>query len=154
MKNLRDSYKYYLSQVSEEKVDIKTYLKVTHLFMKYIIKKVIEGNRVCLPQNLGSILIVGKKIKVNFDKEGKITGLSPDWKRTNELWERDEKSRKEKKIVYHLNEHSDGIRYRFVWRKRGAFFKNGEFYSLLMTRHNKRAVSKFIKDGGSFITYD
>lgn len=154
MKNLRDSYKHYKATAEQNKVDIKVYLSIVHLFMKFLISKVLDGYRVALPQNLGSLMIVGKKQNVRFDEDGKPKGLAPDWVKTKKLWDQNEEAKKEKKLVYHLNEHSDGIRYRYHWRKRGVFFKNGGLYSLRMTRENKRTLSKQIKQGGEFLTFD
>jgi hypothetical protein len=154
MKNLRESYKFYKANAEQELVDIKTYLKVVHLFMKFIISEVLKGERINFPEKMGSLEVKGAKQKLWVDKDGKVRGLSPNWRKTKELWDSNEKAKQEKTLVYNTNEHSDGVRYRYSWRKRGHHFKNGALYSIRLTRANKRALYSAIKDGAEYISYE
>jgi hypothetical protein len=100
MKNLRESYKFYKANAEQELVDIKTYLKVVHLFMKFIISEVLKGERINFPEKMGSLEVKGAKQKLWVDKDGKVRGLSPNWRKTKELWDSNEKAKQEKTLVY------------------------------------------------------
>ena len=109
--NLRTSYKDYKTQV-EEPIDIKTYILIVNGFMKFIVMKLFHKGEVMLPERLGNIDIIGHKPTVEI-VDGEIKGLAPDWAKTKLLWEEDEESKTNKTLVYHFNEETEGIRYRF-----------------------------------------
>lgn len=147
--NTRDSYKTY-SRTSDSPVDISTYLVVVNGFMKYFMLRLFEIGKVTFPFRLGYLQILGKKVKVRFE-EGVIKGLAPDWANTKKLWEEDEEAKKNKQLVYHFNEHTDGIRYRFFWSKARAVVANKTLYNLKLTRNNKRTLSKLIEEGKEYL---
>lgn len=151
MKNLRESYKLYKESV-ENPVDIKTYLILTADYNKFLIDKVLEGKEVTLPSRMGTLSILGKEQKIRFNDEGKIVGLAPDWVKTKELWESNEEAKKEKKLIYHTNSHTDNVRYKYLWSKRNVLVENKTLYSLRLTRTNKRAVHKKILEGAQYKT--
>lgn len=146
--NLSDSYKLYLKEGNN--VNKKTYITIVNGYMKFLMRKLFLKGEVLLPERLGSLQIIGKKIKVRIE-EGKIKGLAPDWANTNKLWEEDAKAKKEKQLVYHFNEETDGIRYRFFWSKRNALVFNKTLYYLRLTRTNKRILASLIKEGKEYI---
>lgn len=141
-KGLRDSYKKYCS-TTESPVDIKTYLLIAAEYNKFLIEKVLLGYEVTLPARLGTLSIIGRKQQITVEN-GKIKGLAPDWVKTKKLWERNEKAKQEKKILYHTNNHTDNVRYKFFWSKNKVLVTNKSLYSLRMTRNNKRAVHKIL----------
>jgi len=147
--NLRDSYKDYKSEV-EKPVDIKIYLSIVNGFMKFLTKKLFEKGEVLLPERLGNIQIIGRKVKVTVE-DGKIKGLAPDWKATRSLWERDEEACKNKQLAYHFNEETNGVRYRFFWCKNRVLVPNKTLYRLVMTRTNKRTVPELVKAGKEYL---
>lgn len=140
---LRDSYKYYKKN-SDKPVDLKTYLDITQRYMKFLMSKVFEGWEVVLPAVMGLIAILGRKKKPSLDENGNIVGAAPDWKATNELRK---KFPGTKEIIYHFNEHSNNIRYKIYWSKKGVITQNKKFYNLRFSRANKRAAAKKIKEG-------
>ena len=89
-------------------------------------------------------------------KDGKLVKrcLSPDWKASKELWEKqypglttDEISAiKNKKILYHLNEHSGGYGARFFWDKTTSNAINQSAYVFKATRTLKEELAAHIKD--------
>ena len=101
-------------------------------------------NTLDLPLKLSAIRIFTP------DENGNIKGLSSDWRKTKELWDRVEKAKLEKRIVYNTNEHSDTTIYKFRWRKTNVPVVNKSLYSLRITRANKRAVSNMIKEGKEY----
>ncbi|MDB4285894.1 hypothetical protein N9933_01170 [bacterium] len=147
--NTRDTYKRY-KKFSKKPVSIKEYLDINSLFIKYMISNVLNGESISLPERFGTLSIVGKKTKIKFDEFNRPKGLAPDWKRTKRLWAKNEEAKEKKQLVFHTNDHSDGIRYKFLWSKKRMFIKNKTLYSLILTRANKRAVAKNVKNGQEY----
>lgn len=126
------SYKY-----SGRAIPYSEYYKLIDDFMKFIADEiVVHGKNVKLPAGCGRLFIMGKHIKPKFE-DGELVGMAPDWKRTMELWNKDAKAKKERKIVYFFNEHSNGVRYRVQWTK-GLIGKTKEFYMFILSRPNKK----------------
>ena len=138
--NTRDSYILYKS-ISKEPLEVSRYIEITNLFMKFLSNKLLEKGSIIIPERLGNLSIIGKKIKVRIE-EGKIKGLAPDWVKTKELWEEDSQAKLEKQLVYHFNENTNGIRYKYSWSKNRVLVTNKTLYNLKMTRENKRNLSK------------
>lgn len=145
MKNIRDSYKSYKKE-ADNPVDINTYIVLTTGFIKYLMQLVFSGNEVVLPARLGTFSVIGKKQKLRVENN-QIKGLSPNWVKTKELWAKSEDARLRKQLVYNTNEHSDNLRYKFMWSKKRSVVENKTLYTLIMTRANKRELSKRIKEG-------
>jgi hypothetical protein len=147
--NLQDSYKVYKKEV-EEPVDIKVYLSIVKGFMKFLVAKLFFKGEILLPEKLGSLHIFGKKQKVIVE-DGIIKGLAPDWVKTKELWKEDEKAKENKQLVYHFNEETNGVRYKFFWSSNRVIVSNKSLYNLKMTRTNKRLLSQLIKEGKEYL---
>ena len=114
-------------------------------------KKVFTGDEIVLPAKMGVLKVVGHKQKVRFDENDKVVGLSPNWKKTKVLWESCEDCKNRKQLIYNTNEHTDGIRYKFLWSKNRILITNKTLYSLRMTRENKREIWKHIMEGQEYI---
>lgn len=147
--NTRDSYIIYKS-VSKDPLEVSRYIEITNLFMKFLSNKLLEKGSIIIPERLGNLSIIGKKIKVRIE-EGKIKGLAPDWVKTKELWEEDSQAKLEKQLVYHFNENTNGIRYKYSWSKNRVLVTNKTLYNLKMTRENKRALSKLVTEGKEYL---
>ena len=152
MKNIRSSYKQYCKE-TQEPVDIKDYIEISSLYMKFLIDKVFDNYEVTLPSRMGTLKIVGTKQKVRIGEDGKIIGLSPNWRKTKELWDKCPECKEKKQLIYNTNEHSGGIRYKFLWSKKRVLVTNKTLYSLRMIREHKRGVFKRVtKEGKEYIT--
>ena len=150
--NTRDSYIIYKS-VSKDPLEVSKYVEITNLFMKFLSNKLLEKGSIIIPERLGNLSIIGKKIKVRIE-EGKIKGLAPDWVKTKELWEEDSQAKLEKQLVYHFNENTNGIRYKYSWSKNRVLVTNKTLYNLKMTRENKRNLSKLVIEGKEYLIKD
>jgi len=118
--------------------------------MKFLMEKVLQGEEVTLPARMGTLFIQGTKRKLAFNKDG-IPLLPPDWKKTKELWDRNPEAKQTKKLVYCLNEETNGVVYKIKWSKNRVPIQNKLYYSLRLTRKNKRTTHKEIKQGKEFI---
>lgn len=147
--NIRSSYKRY-SQEKENTVDIKDFITIANGYMEFLMDKVIEGEEVTLPARLGTLRIQGTQKKLKFTKQG-VPMLPPNWAETKKLWDKDPEAKATRKIVYCLNEETDGVVYRVQWSKNRVPIENKLMYSLVMTRNNKRNIHKKIKSGKEYI---
>ena len=55
-------------------------------------------------------------------------------------------SKKYGKVIYHLNEITNGFKYRYYWNKKNMITKNKTKYQLIMTRDNKRRLAYILKN--------
>lgn len=143
MKGITDSYKLYRT-TRNDGVDINTYRKIACSFIEFIILKLSEGRIVRLPEGLGDLYFSGKKVKPKIDEYGNITKLSIDWKETLKNWKTNPPDENNKNYIYHFNEHTCGIRYRFIWKKRFSVVKNKNFYLFVPARALKRKFAQII----------
>lgn len=147
--NIADSYKIY-KEWSRKPMEKSEYLELANEFMKFISQELLETGEIILPLRLGKVQILGKKLKPKFE-DGVIKGLAPDWVSTKKLWEEDEEAKKNKQLVYHFNEDTNGIRYRYYWNKTRVLVSNKALFILKMSRANKRALSKIVKEGKEYL---
>lgn len=151
MKNILDSYKNYRKAGGSSTVTRLEYCKVVNDFNKHIIDLIFDNNEVKLPEKMGTISVKGKKIITEFDEElGRISNQAPDYGETKKLWARCPECKERKQMVYHLNEHTNGVRYRFFWSRERMIVENKLFYTMVFTRTNKRNLSHLIKGGTEF----
>ncbi len=150
--NSRDSYVIY-KNLSDNPINIAQYVQIVNQFMKFLINRLFEKGQISLPEKLGNLQIVGKKVKVKIE-DGQIKGLAPDWVKTKELWENDPEAKQNKQLVYHFNEQTNGVRYRFFWSKNRVLVSNKTLYNIKMTRTNKRTLSQLVKNGKEYLIKD
>lgn len=92
-----------------------------------------------MPYGLGFIQICKYKPK-QISKES----LSVDYKSSKEF----------NKKIYHLNEHSDGYKFRLYWSKIPKVFPDRYKYSLSLVRQNKRKLAQLIFNKHDYINID
>ena len=150
--NTRDSYVVY-KNMSDNPINISEYVQIINQFMKFLILKLLSTGEIILPERLGRLSIFGKKVNVRIE-DGEIKGLDPDWVKTKQLWDSDEEAKNNKQLVYHFNEETNGIRYKFSWSKNRVLVSNKTLYNLRMTRSNKRELSKLVREGKEYLIKD
>ena len=147
--NTRDSYVVY-KNMSVNPINISQYVQIINQFMKFLILKLLSTGEIILPERLGRLSIFGKKVNVRIEN-GEIKGLAPDWVKTKQLWDSDEEAKNNKQLVYHFNEETNGIRYKFFWSKNRVLVSNKTLYNLRMTRSNKRELSRLVREGKEYL---
>lgn len=150
--NTRDSYVVY-KNMSDNPINISEYVQIINQFMKFLILKLLSTGEIILPERLGRLSIFGKKVNVRIE-DGEIKGLAPDWVKTKQLWDSDEEAKNNKQLVYHFNEETNGIRYKFSWSKNRVLVSNKTLYNLRMTRSNKRELSRLVKNNKEYLIKD
>jgi hypothetical protein len=124
-------------------ISFKEYYSICGDYYKWIVSQMIdESKTIKLPFRLGYIYVGKRKPAIlsgatlPFDKRP-MNSLSIDWKETKKFG----------KWIHHINDHTGGYKYRFIWSKIECFVLNREFYRLVFTRTNKRYLAKMIKSG-------
>lgn len=143
---IREAYKFYKSYI-EKPLDYKVFRAVWISFIDKVTKGIVEeGKDFTMPYSLGSVGVRKQKIRVTMNPDGSIDKryLRPDWNATKELWEKDEKAKENKQLVFHLNKHFGGYNCKWFWDKSTCAVTNQTAYSLSMSRENKRKLSKAI----------
>lgn len=151
VKNIRSSYKRYLS-TTENPIPVKDYVQINNLYNKFLVGKALQGHAVTLPNRMGVLSVQGRRQQIRLDEDGKPIGLSPDWVGTKKLWDSNPEAKAKKTLLYHLNHHTDGVRYKWNWSKLKINTENRSLYTLKMTRENKRNLSNLIKEGVQYST--
>lgn len=109
--------------------------------MCQIIKEIVlersEGFK--MPYGLGIIQVVKYRPKNLTPKS-----LSVDYKASKEY----------DKKIYHLNEHSDGYKFRLYWSKLPQTFPDRYRYQLSLVRQNKRKLAQLIFNKRDYINID
>lgn len=129
----QDFYKHFTSKFPEyNTVAYDTYREIILSYFRFLSNQIVEEGRVVeLPCRLGVIRIIKHKPKT-------LSGdsLCVDFKNTKDL----------SKTIFHLNEHTRGFKYRFLWSKQEAIFINKSKYQLIMSRANKRRLAYILKN--------
>ena len=121
-------------------VDYELYKRVLDEMCKVILEHIFnrsEGFK--MPYGLGFIQICKYKPKQISEES-----LSVDYKSSKEF----------NKKIYHLNEHSDGYKFRLYWSKIPKVFPDRYKYSLSLVRQNKRKLAQLIFNKHDYINID
>lgn len=127
-----DMYKDYIKDIGEDSpfyVTFKEYTEINNLFWKEISHNIIdEGRQFHMPFQMGDTYV--DKIKLDYNNR-----LPINWELTTRTG----------KVIYNLNEHSQGYKYEIKWNKKVCNFDNNYLFRLVYTRANKRLLAKNIK---------
>lgn len=118
-------------------VDYSLYKRILDEMCKVILEYIFERSEgFKMPYGLGFIQIGKYRPKT-------MTGqsLSVDYKASKEYDKR----------IYHLNEHSDGYKYRLYWSKQPKTFPDRYKYQLNLVRQNKRRLAQLIFNKHDYI---
>ena len=130
----KDMYKQYIKdKEGPYKVEYSTFIEIIEDYFKSISEYILEGGELKLPYKLGYLKVAGKPTNFKSKKHMPI-----NWVETNKLG----------KQVIETNDHSNYIRYKFVWTKvHKGFVPNISKYQLILSRANKRELAARIKSG-------
>lgn len=136
-KNKKSYTIYDMYQNFDENVSYFDFKRILSEFNKTILNSIQDRSEVFkMPYGLGYICIVKYKPK-KLSKEY----LSNDYKLSKEYG----------KTIYHLNEHSDGFKFRLFWSKLPQTFPNRYKYQLQFVRQNKRRLAQNIFNNKDYI---
>lgn len=141
-----DIYKYYLKhRVSDKEITQKVFTSILEDYNEIKTNQTVYKNIQFQLPYLGRLEIIKTKPKIKFvDDKRQIVGYSINYKKTKELWEKNEDARLAKKLVYHLNDETDGYVMRWHWIK-GGHIKNISSYKFMPLRKVKRKINTALK---------
>lgn len=142
-----DGYSVYRSHYRGTIADRKLYRSVVNDLFLFMRETLFREGIVKIPERLGSIYIIGIKNKLKFDDKGRVCNRKPNWFETKKLWEEDEEAKKNKQLIYYMNEHTDGVFYRSNWKKYNVFCPNKYLYHFKLSSDSKKLLNKFILSG-------
>lgn len=135
---IKDMYKAY-HKINKE-VSYVRFKRILDKCNKIILDALLmRSELIKMPSGLGYICICKYKPKTYTAKS-----LSVDYKASKEC----------NKRIYHLNEHSDGYKYRLYWSKQPRIFPDIYKYNLSLVRTNKRALAQLIFNNHDYINID
>jgi len=154
---IRDAFKFYKTKRnSEVNITASEFSSICKDFNKRVSNLIIYENfSFLLPFRMGRIRIRKYKPKTYIQEDGSLdkSRLRPDWKATKKLWEQNPKAKEDKKLVFHLNDHTNGYQHRWFWEKLTSNVKNNSAYSFLPSRNNKRTLATVLKDEDLDVDY-
>lgn len=139
---------------SDANVPYHIWLRICKSFNQQKMASIQRGHIFTMPFRLGKLGIVQFKRKIHFDDNGVLItrGFVPDWPKTMALWDRiypnttaeERKLIHNKQLVFHTNEHTDGVIFRMHWKKKYAIVKNISAYEILIPPHCRRDHYKYV----------
>ena len=125
---------------TESEVSYVRFKHISEAFNKLISDSILNASEgFKMPYGLGYVRIIKYKPKTYTSKS-----LSVDYK----------SSKEEGKTIYHLNEHSDGYKFRLYWSKLPQTFPDRYRYQLKLIRANKRKLAQLIFNHKDYINID
>jgi hypothetical protein len=135
--NLSEMYDSYTDKHQDNplyNVDRKRFYDLCSEFYKKVVDGIMyEGRDFKTLYSVGDIYI--KKYRPELEDVKKRTSFI-DWANTAKLG----------KIVYHLNEHSNGFKFTIKWKKKKNVIRYVEIYKFVPTRAFKRNLASVIKN--------
>ena len=130
------TYDIYNNYDKRDQIPYSTFRGIVDKLNDSILSVLQNGQNYKLPCSLGTVQIVKYKPK-EYNKHS----LSIDFNESKKL----------DKMVYHLNEHSNGYKYRLHWSKQPFTFTNRYKYQLCFTRANKRKLAQLIFNNKDYL---
>lgn len=132
-----DMYVPFLKQNIDVELSYSDFKRILDRMCTIILERIFERSEgFKMPYGLGYIQICKYRPK-NYDSYS----LSVDYKASEEYG----------KKIYHLNEHSNGYKYRLFWSKIPRTFPDRYRYQLSLVRQNKRKLAQLIFNNKDYI---
>jgi len=154
-----DIYKHYKQRCKDKNMIPVKYSQFARILQTFNTNRInltiMENIEFHMPYRTGSIRIKKKEVRVKLDDNGDVDkrNLSINWKKTKEHWikkypnktSEEIKLISNKKLIYELNEHTEGFRYVYYWDKITCNIKNQSAYIFNTTRTNKEKLTIALK---------
>jgi hypothetical protein len=144
---VRDAWKWHRHKKWEyfnnTPCDQSLYSKVINEVNKVLADKLLEGNIVELPYQLGCLYLAGRKPKVYMSKGKVITNYLVDWKKTLEFWYNDKEARDKHQKIKRIQNNIYYLKY----DKKKAVYRNKRFYLFRLNRSFAKKVGKAVEEG-------
>lgn len=149
-------YDKYQEKAKNKNITRIKYNKIINLAHELIVKGIIEDNFIFSPPYLPFKFRIRKyKQKIKYDKKNNIikSNLPINWKATKDYWKNNPTAKDKKIVIYHLNDHTDGYRFRFYKYHRAVCLKVLRYYNFKPSRKNDRLLASHILNPLNHIEY-
>jgi nucleoid DNA-binding protein len=118
-------------------ITFQKWKEIIYSHNEMLIKHILEtGQAVKLPYGFGKLSVNKKKPKATRKWNGKMyINLPIDWKKTKETGKR----------VYHMNTHTDGYKFRWIWFGKTARFQNSDVWNFKPARVISRLLPVYLR---------
>lgn len=111
-------------------IDKSQYSAIIDAVHKQIIELLLEGHEVEFPHQMGSLLLASLPASVSWKDGELVTNYRTDWKKTLDVWYKDEELRNTHKPIKRISRSIYFIRY----YKKKARYHNRRFYKFRVNR--------------------
>lgn len=137
----KENYNRFCIENPEIKITFEKWKEVLYTYMELYTEYILEtGEKTKIPYGFGGLSINKKKSKKTKEWNGKTyINLPVDWVKT----------KKEGKVIYNLNHHTEGYRFRWVWFKEYCHFYQSDLYTFKPCRELSRKLATYLKKPNS-----
>lgn len=167
---LNEMFRVYISKytkkelLAQKNVPTKVYKDVLKECNTEMMRLIMEENvEFKMPLRLGSLRIRRYKYNPLF-KDGSVNPKAQvvDWNKTREWWKelypgktiKELKTVFNKPVIYNLNEHTDGWRFRLYWNRRTSNVKHVKVFTAHMTDSWDRYLANLLKTNKNINFYN
>lgn len=156
-----DLYSHYRKNAKLTRIERTQYSRFLKELMTTYSEAIVKENLELKFGKLGRIRVQAKKLHF-FRKDGSMAkSLQVNWKATWTYWEkiyeglsRDEIVQlKDKKVIYHENEHTNQEFYRHLWDNATAIIKYKKFYKFKASRQYSRMIKEVVSNPNRTVFY-
>lgn len=149
---VKDAYRYLRKHkwegIGQPLTESEFYLIIRSMNNR-LAEELLKGKDIILPCYMGRIEVRKNKAVIKI-KDGKmVTNLGIDWNSTLKLWEEDEESLTNKTLVRYDNKEI----FKVFYIKRAALYKNKTYYTFIVNRKLRRAIS-FLGNNGKLDAFN
>ena len=154
-------YKYYKNNAKESVISQSLYNSFLKDLLIAFSESIVKLGLELKINKVGKIRIRSKKLHF-FDKHGnRSKSLKVDWQSTWEYWNKKHSdlskeeivNLKNKQVIYHQNDHTNGEFYEHYWDKLTNTLKYKSFYVFKSSRQYSRLIAKVVKDPNRKVFY-
>ena len=160
---IKDFYNFYKTG-KDDYISLALYKEIIGEFLLQKKIDIIENNiPFALMHRMGSHYIVRRKMKIVTDINGKLIkkAIPIDWPATRKLWEdtypgktqEELKQIKDKRIIYHYNNKTNGYKMHVVWDKLTAMFNGKNYYQFRPDRKFKNDITNHVLLNNNYLKY-
>ena len=138
----KETYRTFCSKFPNYKLSFEKYKKIIYKYNTLLASHILEtGDKIKLPYGLGNLTIGKyKPAKFKATKDGRqILNLPIDWAET----------KKQGKKIYHMNYHTDGYKFHWLWRWQEARIKCSYIWTFKINRVHSRMLKNYLKKPNS-----
>lgn len=109
---------------------------------KILSEMLLEGHKIELPHQMGSIELIAAQSKLDY-KDGKLkSNYRIDWKKTLEYWYEDNEARRDRRCIKRVQKYI----YSILYSKHNARYRNQKFYQFRANRSLVRTLGNKIEN--------